>query len=226
MLNRRLLGVSVGMLTLVVGMVRSPTATAQTRTFARCETERITVRIYDEGDGLMMRAYDRLNNIEWLDVPARLNPNREGTDYFNTRGEVAVRVYAPNRTDEPCFVVLGDNPPQSGQLIGADPGDDGIEGGAGRPMAICQGRRNRVRIFDFRDRQIMRAESLQSGAIWLDTTARSISVSDGTEYVNNQGEQTIRLFIPTDVGTPCTITVGNESPEQGTLLREPITPLR
>ncbi|MEO1209858.1 MAG: hypothetical protein AAFX78_09975 [Cyanobacteria bacterium J06638_20] len=225
MVNRWLLAVSLGFLSILAGTVSPSTVSAQTRTFARCETERTTVRIYDEGDGLMMRAYDRLNNIEWLDVPARSNPNREGTDYFNIRGEVAVRVYAPDDADQPCFVVLGSNPPQSGRLIGDDPIAGIPDGNPGNPTAICQGRRNRVRIFTFRDSQMMRAESLRTGAIWLDTAARSTPLAAGTEYVNNQGEQTVRLFVPTDISTPCTITIGNESPEEGTLLREP-TPLR
>lgn len=227
MVHRWLLSMGIGTLTLLGGMALPDTAQAQTRTFARCETERVTVRIYDDGDGLMMRVYDRLNNVTWLDTPARFNPNREGTDYFNNEGRVAIRVYAPNRADQPCFIILGvgDNPPQTGRLIGGDAIADFPTGEPGSPTAICQSNRNRVRVFNFRNNQMIRAESLPSGNIWLETTARSTPSSAGIEYITTQGEETVRLFVPSNANSPCTITIGNNPPEQGTLVRDVLIPL-
>jgi len=221
-MKRWLLSVGMGTLTLLGCVMLPSTASAQMQTLARCETDRTTVRIYDAGNGLMMRAYDRINNSEWLDTPARLNPNLEGTDYFNLRGEVAVRMYAPNRADQPCFVVIGNNPAQVGRLIGEDPIVEVPGGEPGRPIAICEGSSNRVRVFNFRNVQMMRAETLPSGSIWMETATRSVPSTFGMEYINNQGDRTVRLFVPSNVNTPCTITVNNGRPEQGRLVMEPM----
>jgi hypothetical protein len=226
MVNRWLLRGSIALVPLLPLGGLPAAAQAQLQTLARCEAEQTTVRVYDAGDGLMMRAFDRVNNIQWLDTPARQQANLAGTDYFNVRGEVQVRLYAPANPNESCFIVIGDNPPQAGRLIGDAPIVDRPTPAPGQPTAFCESPTYRVRVYNFRDRQMMRIESRQTGAILQDTTARTEPSNLGVDYFNNEGTMNVRLFLPSNSTTICLIGIDGNPPEQGTRLEATAVPLR
>jgi hypothetical protein len=75
---------------------------------AYCDAENHAVNIYREGDPesptseLKMRIYHRADGITFLNTLADRNPNPEGYNYSNIRGENEWTLFIPNNPDSPC----------------------------------------------------------------------------------------------------------------------------
>ncbi|MGF1567135.1 MAG: hypothetical protein ACFCVD_03520 [Nodosilinea sp.] len=90
-------------------------------TLALCQTPNHAMRIYTLDGVTKLRAYDRAQKRVWLNTPALSQPNPEGYDYVNERGEVAVKVFVPNSITGQCFITIGDQPPEAGEIIEREP---------------------------------------------------------------------------------------------------------
>lgn len=89
-------------------------------TLALCETPSQTVRIYQADGETLMRAYDRGDNIIWLDrTPVSAETTPEGTRYTNQFGEQAV-ITQVNSINSTCTIQLGTNDPIAGTLSPAE----------------------------------------------------------------------------------------------------------
>jgi hypothetical protein len=116
----------IGLIALgAVTTVPSPSpAVAQTTspetTLALCETPSQTVRIYQANGETLMRAYDRGDNIIWMDrTPVSTETILNGTRYANLRGEQTVTTVV-NTDGSTCTLQLGSNPPETGTLQSSD----------------------------------------------------------------------------------------------------------
>lgn len=88
-----------------------------TSTLALCQGNLNTMRIYTMNGQLMIRAFDRLNNRTWLDTAARRNPNPQGVEYLNLRGEQSVRVFVANDRNLPCAINIGNQTVDLGRVL-------------------------------------------------------------------------------------------------------------
>jgi len=92
---------------------------------ALCETPNQTIRIYQGNGETLMRAYDRQNNIVWLDrTPVSIERSAEGTRYSNLMGEQTVTTLV-NTAIGNCSVQLGNNAPEAGALLQTGQADSG-----------------------------------------------------------------------------------------------------
>jgi|GEM_PF-1092099 len=91
-------------------------------TITVCDGERNTIRIYQEEDKIMMRVVDKQNAIVWLNTEAKKEPNSEGTDFFNIRGEQTVRLFVANNSENFCSINIGDLPTEKGEILSNDLG--------------------------------------------------------------------------------------------------------
>lgn len=89
-------------------------------------------------------------------------------------------------------------------------------------LALCQGQNSTVRIYYENDETKMRVFDQQDQVVWLDTGAQAETTQAGVTYENIMGEQTVSLFIP-EAQTSCIITIGDQSPDSGTLISENMT---
>lgn len=165
----------------------------------------------------MMRAFDRVNGVTWLTTEARSEFLPQGISFVNNRGETTVQMFVPTPTNRTCFITIGNNPPEPGSLIQGDLGD--------RPptdpqtVALCRSTRNEARIYNRNNQLMMRMTNLQDNTVWLDTAASRVPNPEGVDYFNERGEQTVRLFVSNNPSSPCFIHIGNNPPEQGTLIQ-------
>ncbi|NJL45792.1 MAG: hypothetical protein HC922_08870 [Leptolyngbyaceae cyanobacterium SM2_3_12] len=91
------------------------------RTLALCKSPNHTMRVYVLDGVTNLRAYDRKNEGVWLNTAALRQPNPEGYDYLNERGEVQVKLFVPNSEDLACSITIGDNPPEMGEVLVREP---------------------------------------------------------------------------------------------------------
>ncbi len=86
-------------------------------------------------------------------------------------------------------------------------------------VALCETPGQTVRIYRTNGETLMRAYDRQDRITWMNRTAVSAeTLSDGTRYTNQLGEQTVTTFVSVN-GRDCTIQLGNNAPEAGTLLQ-------
>jgi len=105
-------------------VVHRSSATAQTTapetTLALCETPDQTIRIYQANGETLMRAYDRGDNIVWMNrTPVSAETSPEGTRYTNLFGEQTV-VTQVNPGSNTCTIQLGNTAPTAGTLSQAE----------------------------------------------------------------------------------------------------------
>ncbi|WOD37027.1 hypothetical protein [Nodosilinea sp. E11] len=94
---------------------------AQETTFALCEAANYTVRVYSSSGQTLMRAYDRQQNVVWMNqTPVSTETIPQGTVYTNTRGEQTVKLLVNSTTDN-CTIQVGTRSPQTGQLLSYSP---------------------------------------------------------------------------------------------------------
>jgi hypothetical protein len=96
-------------------------AIAQETTYVLCESGNYTVRVYNSNGQTLMRAYDRQQNVVWMNqTPVRTETISQGTVYSNTRGEQTVKVLV-NGTMDTCTIQVGTRSPQQGRLLSSQP---------------------------------------------------------------------------------------------------------
>lgn len=90
--------------------------TAAETTLALCETPSQTVRIYQVDGDTLMRAYDRQDQIIWINrTPVSTETTPEGIRYTNLFGEQTVTTVV-NTDSNNCTVQLATNTPEVGTL--------------------------------------------------------------------------------------------------------------
>ena len=68
-------------------------ATAQEMTLVLCETSGMALRVYEQDDQVLMRAFNRQLGQVWMnDTPADINVIANGIEYTNQLGELATRL--------------------------------------------------------------------------------------------------------------------------------------
>jgi hypothetical protein len=106
------------------GAVMAQTVDQET-VLALCETPNHAVRIYDMNGELLMRAYDRQNEVVWMNrTPVSIERTFEGTRYTNLAGEQTVTTLVHTGASN-CTVQLGNNTPEAGALLQAGSRDSG-----------------------------------------------------------------------------------------------------
>ena len=89
-------------------------------------------------------------------------------------------------------------------------------------VALCQGRRNIVRIYKQNRKLLMRAFDQRDRIVWLNSPVTGEPNPEGTNFINIAGEQTVSIFVARN-DNYCSITIGNKAPEAGNLLIRGIT---
>jgi hypothetical protein len=90
----------------VVGV--SPKLAKADFTIAYCDGEKVATNIYRSGDPespssvLKMRLYSRADGVVFLNTDANREPNPEGYNYSNIRGENQWTLFIANSPDSPC----------------------------------------------------------------------------------------------------------------------------
>jgi hypothetical protein len=91
------------------------TPTTET-TVALCETPSQSVRIYQTDGETLMRAYDRQDEVVWMNrTPVSTETVALGTQYTNQLGEQTVTTVISSG-DNSCTVQVGSNAPEAGML--------------------------------------------------------------------------------------------------------------
>ncbi|NMF86140.1 hypothetical protein [Nodosilinea sp. P-1105] len=86
-------------------------------------------------------------------------------------------------------------------------------------LALCETPDQTIRIYRTNGETLMRAYNRQDGILWMNRTPVSAeTLPQGTRYTNQFGEQTVTTFVSAN-GSDCTIQLGNNAPEAGTLLQ-------
>ncbi|MEM9215211.1 MAG: YbaY family lipoprotein [Cyanobacteria bacterium P01_F01_bin.150] len=103
---------------LIVSLVLTPTvAIAQEKSLVLCETVPTTVRVYEENDELLMRAYDRNRNLVWMDrTPTSVQGTNTGLLYNNELGELSVRVNV-DFSNGSCSIQVNNDPAKPGTML-------------------------------------------------------------------------------------------------------------
>ncbi|MBW4461446.1 MAG: SH3 domain-containing protein [Nodosilinea sp. WJT8-NPBG4] len=92
-----------------------PGVDASTTTVMVCNgTNRTTARVYRQNGELKLRVHDRLDNITWLDVPARPETGSGATTYINIRGEQTTRVLQSQSSPANCSIQTTNRPIEVG----------------------------------------------------------------------------------------------------------------
>lgn len=84
-------------------------------------TNRTTARVYRRENDLMLRVHDRLDNITWLDTPARTETGGGATTYANIRGETTVQVMQSQSSPSRCSIQATNQPLEPGTVTGLQP---------------------------------------------------------------------------------------------------------
>ncbi|MDJ0578179.1 MAG: hypothetical protein QNJ65_23870 [Xenococcaceae cyanobacterium MO_234.B1] len=84
-------------------------------------------------------------------------------------------------------------------------------------VALCQGRRNTVRIYKQNRKLLMRAFDQRDRILWLNSPVTEEPNPEGTNFINIAGEQTVSIFVARN-DNYCSITIGTQAPETGKLL--------
>lgn len=70
---------------------------------------------------LYRRAFNRRDGIIWMNnTPASVEPNPEGVNYRNLRGEQAVNLFVNTRAND-CSIKIGSNRPETDRLTDFQP---------------------------------------------------------------------------------------------------------
>lgn len=101
------------------GTVAVATASANAQipetSVALCVTDSQAVRVYYRSDQLRLRAYDRQDEVLWMNhTPALTETTDTGTTYTNEFGEVTLKLMVMNNGG--CSVQIGDSPAEPGTL--------------------------------------------------------------------------------------------------------------
>ncbi len=89
----------------------------------------------------------------------------------------------------------------------------------GETIALCEGnRRNTARVYLNNDKMMLRVYDRQDRAIWMNIEAKSETNPEVNTYLNPQGEVTVRVAVNRNAPSDCSIQVGDQPPEQGTVL--------
>lgn len=68
-----------------------------------------------------MRAFNRRDGITWMNnKPTSVEPNPEGVNYKDLRGEQAVSLFVNTRAND-CSITIGTNRPEAGRLTAFQP---------------------------------------------------------------------------------------------------------
>lgn len=85
-------------------------------------------------------------------------------------------------------------------------------------LALCETPSQSIRIYRLEGELLMRAYDRQNGIVWMNRTPVSPETfPTGTRYTNQFGEQTVTLLVSAS-GSDCTVQLGDNAPEPGTLL--------
>lgn len=85
-------------------------------------------------------------------------------------------------------------------------------------LALCETPSHAIRIYRTDSETLMRAFNRQDGIVWMNHTPVSTeTLSEGTRYINQLGEQTVTTLAKAN-GSDCTVQLGSNAPEAGTLL--------
>jgi uncharacterized protein YraI len=98
-----------------------PAPAAETTVMICNGTNRTTARVYRRDNDLMLRVHDRLDNLTWLDAPARMETDGGATTYSNTLGETTVRVMQSQSSPSRCSIQGGSRPLEPGSVTGLQP---------------------------------------------------------------------------------------------------------
>ena len=106
---------------LIATLAFTPTvAFAQESSLILCETAPTTVRVYEENNNLLMRAYDRNRNHVWMNrTPTSVRGTNTGLEYTNELDELTVQV-SVDLEDESCAIQVNDAPAESGTMLRND----------------------------------------------------------------------------------------------------------
>ncbi|PSN12317.1 hypothetical protein C7293_20760 [filamentous cyanobacterium CCT1] len=77
-------------------------------------TNRTTARVYRQNGDLKLRVHDRLDNLTWLDTPARMETGAGATAYVNIRGEQTTRVLQSQSSPTNCSIQTSNRPLETG----------------------------------------------------------------------------------------------------------------
>ena len=103
-----------------VAIAKPVEAIAQENSLIICETASTTVRVYEENDDLLMRAYDRNRRHVWMNrTMTSVRGTNTGLEYTNELGELAVRV-SVDLDDGSCAIQVNDAPAESGTVLRND----------------------------------------------------------------------------------------------------------
>ncbi len=93
-----------------------PGVEAPTTTVMICNgTNRMTARVYRQNGELKLRVYDRLDNLTWLDTPARMETVPGATTtYVNIRGEQTTQVVQSQTSPTRCSIQTTNQPLETG----------------------------------------------------------------------------------------------------------------
>lgn len=91
---------------------------------------------------------------------------------------------------------------------------------AEKTLLLCQGNtRNTARVYRNNGALMMRLFDRKGGVIWFNSPAKSGSNPEVTYYTNIAGEQTIRIETNRNSPNQCSIQVGKQPLERGTLVQ-------
>lgn len=79
-------------------------------------TNRTTARVYRKNGELLLRVYDRLDNLTWLDTPARMETGGGATTYVNIRGEQTTQVLQSQSSPTRCSIQTSNRPLEPGTV--------------------------------------------------------------------------------------------------------------
>ncbi|MBE9114177.1 SH3 domain-containing protein [Nodosilinea sp. LEGE 07298] len=77
-------------------------------------TNRTTARVYRQSGELKLRVHDRLDNLTWLDTPARIETSSGATAYININGEQTTRVLQSQGSPTNCSIQTSNRPLETG----------------------------------------------------------------------------------------------------------------
>ncbi|MBE9158555.1 SH3 domain-containing protein [Nodosilinea sp. LEGE 06152] len=77
-------------------------------------TNRTIARVYRQNGDLKLRVHDRLDNLTWLDTPARMETGAGATSYVNINGEQTTRVLQSQSSPANCSIQSSNRPLETG----------------------------------------------------------------------------------------------------------------
>lgn len=190
-------------------------ATAAEEAVLLCEgSTRNTARVYRSNGTLMMRLFDRKTNTVWFNSEARSETSPESTIYSNVRGEASYKVSTFRNSSRDCTITIGNQPPERGTVKGnSNPPTSNEE-----TLLLCEGNiRSTARVYRSNGVLTMRLFDRQTNQVWFNGTARSETNPESMIYSNARGEDSYKVSTFRNSGRDCTITIGNQTPERGTV---------